>query len=122
MKDSLLVAAAIYNEIPLTLIVRGCKVSGVTVTTKEYFDNALGAAQLFENACKLMPDSPPPKAEGAGTTEDPLRIPMPEFIHLRDAQFWEPGCPPMPEQGGYARIALDSIDGFIFGKFGLPKT
>ncbi len=109
-----------YSGIPVTLIVKGCKVSGVTATAKEYFDNVPDAALLYDKARELMPDSPPSEIQGAGTTEDPLRIPMPEFIHLRDAQFWEPGCPPMPQQGIYARIALDSIDGFTLGKFALP--
>lgn len=121
--DFYLATAAIHAEnvtdgLPVILLVKGVLVNGNICSREEYLEKAPVAGTLEKLAARLCPPEEDEMPKGAGTEEDPRVVPIPNFIHLRNAQTRLPGSTPLPADGtgNYARIALESIDGFMWGE------
>ncbi len=103
-------------DLPIILLVKGLVVSGTICSFGEYLEKAPLAGKLEAFGNKLAPPGPEDLPRGTGTAEDPLVLPIPDYIHLRDAHVQLPGSVALPaKEGTYARIALAMIDGFMWG-------
>jgi len=115
MKDVMLLSliAMAKSEEPVehdvTLIVSGFLVSGFIVSYENYVKHHSTLATVDAIITELRETSVP---EGDEPLDD-----SPNYIHLRDAQYFVPGNEPIPGNTGvFVRIPLESVHGFTFGK------
>lgn len=107
-----MVPPVMKGDAPLhvTLMVRGLLVTGEIVTHETYAEgDPLG--KLMSEVLADLPkrlEVPEEQVEASGHHR---------FIHLRNAQFIAPGAARLPSnKGSYCRIALESVDGHMFGE------
>jgi hypothetical protein len=108
-------------EFGLTLQVSGMLVSGSLVSHKTYFE---GFAESFSNAFTGEPEDvegtrkslamfgeiPPP------TDDSEENQPLPQFIHLKNARFFNIGGKPIPGNAGvWWRGRICEVGGFCHG-------
>lgn len=129
MIDLHLAAAAVHakdltNDVSVILLVRGIVVSGRVCSRDEYLENVHQARGMDQLGNSLCPADALEQSRGAGTPDDPLVVPIPDYLYLRDAQTRLPGSVPLPADcaGIYAQIALESVDGVIWGSFTTPPA
>lgn len=107
-------------SIGITLQVGGILVTGDLISGKAYFD---GFGEDLSGPFKQFPDT----AESIKETfakcgevyrvEDPGKEPPPEFIHLKNAQFFIPAARPIPTDNGvWWRGRVTEVAGFVLGR------
>lgn len=98
-------------ESAITLIVGGLLVSGHIISKEKFIEiNPLTALikEVEEKHLKKSGDT-----DGESEPEDDGKR---RYIHLRDAQYFSPGQPPVPSSGSVScRIKLSDVAGFHFG-------
>ena len=111
-------------ESPVTLFLKGTVISGILVGGRTYFEQFeanFAAGFSEETVNELAPmfdkfkstyDEPDEEAEAKDSR------PLPQLIHMRDAQVYTPGKPPLPANGLLWRGRLSEVDGFSYGIFG----
>lgn len=115
-------------EFGVTLQVSGMLVSGTVVSGKRYFESFASSFSAgfvdFQEAGEAMKELIE-NYKGiyeSGPAEEAQR-PPPEFIHLLNARFFQPGQKPIPD-GGQAlwRGRLSEVGGFFLGSLTPPSA
>lgn len=116
MKDVMLVALAVFanSETPMehdvTLNVGGFLLSGTVIGYKNYVQHN-ETINAIETALTKLRETKP-VTESDEDIDD-----SPNFIHLRDAQYFLPGNQPVPgSQGLFVRVPIESVCSFSFGR------
>ena len=118
MRDGILeliVKFSEYEENPIesaiTLIVGGFLVSGHIISKEKFMEINPLTAWIKEIADKHEEENEEPD-DASKPDDDGKR----RYIHLRDAQYFSPGQPPIPGSGSVScRIKLSDVAGFHFG-------
>ncbi len=100
-------------EATVTLTIGGSQIMGILTSVQNYFDllihNFAEAAKSENigaiNVSNLLENRRPPKSGPLGA----------QFIHLRDARFYNGDAQPVISEGILWRGKISSIDGFSFG-------
>lgn len=107
----------------ITLQVSGMLVSGTLISGGKYFEEfAAQFAGGFKNNIELSESfhkliSSYKKVYDVAPEEESASSP-PNFVHLRNAQFYQPGQTPLPaKQGVLWRGRVAEIGGFALGSF-----
>ena len=98
---------------PVTLCVNGMLVSGHIISRRDFLLADPLSSELLEKADILSKQEP----EVFGTPGEKQSDTSPDFIHLRDVEFWTPDCNEAI-RAGFWRGPLAAISGFSFGKLG----
>lgn len=114
-------------EIGITLQANGFLVSGLLVSGHKYFE---GFGSDFASAFSVQEDAEViresyAKFGGIYTTELPAdsEIAPPNFIHLKNAKFFNTHGNPIPgNRGVWWRGRVSQIDGFILGSLSAENT
>lgn len=107
-------------SIGITLQLGGILVTGDLISGKAYFE---GFGEDLSGPFKQFPDA----AESIKETfskcgevyrvEDAGKEPRPEFIHLKNAQFFIPAARPIPtDHGVWWRGRISEVAGFVLGR------
>jgi hypothetical protein len=107
--------------LPITLSVHGLLFSGNIISAEEWRD----ALSRFNLASIQDPDTWSEAFQAAErarhTAQEPDPTLAPVYVHLRDTVVWHPGGSSMHGgSGGWWRIRLDQVDGFMLGA--LPEA
>lgn len=114
MRDGILEACVRFAEIQdepletsITLLVGGFLVSGQIISKKKFIQlNPLTA--WVQDVLETQPQ------EEQQAPEDDWKR---RFIHLRNAKYFSPGQPPVPDNEGITcRIKISDVSGFNFGQ------
>lgn len=107
----------------ITLTIGGACVSGQLISGRKYFEElgatmraastkAGDAAETLGNAWEQFKEI----YEQSATGEDEGVLPA-GYIHIKDARFFAPGHPPLPNGGSFLwRGKISSVDGFAIGQ------
>ncbi|ABI39286.1 conserved hypothetical protein [Shewanella sp. MR-4] len=113
MKDLILELVVKFSESEspietgITLLVDGFLVSGFIISKDKYMESNLITSTIDEGIRDFLLKN---------QKEEPLDNGERNFIHLRDAKYFAPGQPPIPENEAiYCRIALAKVSGFNLG-------
>jgi hypothetical protein len=113
MKDELLLVLISLAEVEepietdVTLLVGGFLVSGFIVSAKKYMEHHVVTKRISRLREQIRSTTP--------AAEDGEDTPL-NFIHLRDAKFYTPGGPPIPQNKSiFWRGCLESVHGFSLG-------
>uniref|UniRef100_A0A6M3XWM1 Uncharacterized protein n=1 Tax=viral metagenome TaxID=1070528 RepID=A0A6M3XWM1_9ZZZZ len=100
----------------ITLFVNGTVISGTTVSQKAFLENWVSTISDGFEA-----ETVEALREAFGLDEDAEEsdrdVADRNWIHLRDAQVFTPGGPPMPANGLLWRGKIHEVNGFSFGRF-----
>lgn len=103
-------------EMDITLTVGGFLVSGVLVSGKRFFDEKLAGSTIGGNVDESLADTFRNYFRSFGKIYDEAQtedLPLPSFIHLRDARFFHNSGTPIPSNGGvWWRGRISQIQGF----------
>ena len=122
-------------EVSITLQVSGLLVSGMLVSQSKYFEGfsldfatGLNVKESEKTLLKAFSRSDDtsvkhdPLAGYAGREPNPI-IPMPSYIHLKNAKFFNPSGNPIPgNRGVWWRGRLSKVAGFILGTLSTEQT
>lgn len=116
-------------EFPITIYVNGAILSGHLTSGHNYFDGLKEQYRIFFNSLDkdnqkiepLLDDLTAARQNYLVDTETKYNMPLPVYIHLRDAKCFTPGQRPMTDEGLWWRGKLSSVDGFHFGKLEQTK-
>ncbi|HEV2816149.1 MAG TPA: hypothetical protein VGW40_02860 [Allosphingosinicella sp.] len=121
--QSLIELADIGIELGVTLSAQGMLISGILISGKRYFEQLSEDVKsgtgpnASEKIVSLISRSFKQfvviyeKPEDAG---DDWKAPKPAYVHLRDARFFMPGQPPLPNNKGVLwRGKLNRVTGFV---------
>ena len=115
------------DELGISLLIGGQWLSGQLVAARDWFEG-LGAyldrmpmaGELGEMVRASGTRGYPPEEEqevpNADDVAPKVRI---GYLHLRDAQVISAAAP-VPTEGGYVRIRIETIDGWMLGRLGPP--
>lgn len=117
---------ASLGELGLSLMVGGAWVSGQLVGARAWFEglarslDEAGAAEGFADVIRMVGASVYPsdselEAAGEPPGDD---VALPSFLHLRDAQVIASDGRHVPSKGGYVRVRVDSVAGWMLGRIG----
>ncbi|MDZ3990360.1 gas vesicle accessory protein GvpU [Pseudomonas sp. Teo4] len=104
-------------EMGITLMVGGALVSGYLISSETYFqrviDSVVEVSAPGENpgvdaVAKLLAERTPPSGGPIAS----------QFIHMRDARFYNGRNDPLPTNGTLWRGKIASVDGFSIGRLG----
>lgn len=109
----------------LTLQVGGLIVSGTVISGNKYFQEfsdqfctAIVNDEIRDDFRKYFSMN---QDIYKGDRENNDNVPLPSFIHVRNARFYHPGGDPLPSNGGILwRGRIAEVDGFFLGAFGAP--
>lgn len=108
-------------EMAITLNIAGGLVSGQLIGGKKYFEEFAEAfSQAWPGEGKELIRASFAKTGEQVYGNDAQQVPTknkPQFIHLKNAQVWNPGGGKSPSEGGVLwRGCINSISGFSLGK------
>ncbi|MCH1930609.1 hypothetical protein [Shewanella acanthi] len=113
MKDLILELVVKFSESEapietgITLLVDGFLVSGFIISKDKFMENNFITSSIDEGIRDYL---------SKNQKNEPLDNGERNFIHLRDAKYYAPGQPPIPENEAiFCRIALEKISGFNLG-------
>ena len=116
------------GELGISLLIGGQWLSGQLVAARDWFEGlgayldriptagALGEMIRASGAWAYPPEEIPqvPDADDGVVARARIR-----YLHLRDAQVIS-AADPVPTEGGYVRIRIETIDGWMLGRLGPP--
>ena len=116
------------GELGISLLIGGQWLSGQLVAARDWFEG-LGAyldripmtGELGEMVRASGTRAYPPEEEQDVPNADDDVAPNVRigYLHLRDAQLIS-AADPVPTEGGYVRIRIETIDGWMLGRLGPP--
>jgi hypothetical protein len=122
-----IINAGKMGELGISLLIGGHWLSGQLVAARDWFEG-LGAyldripmaGELGEMVRASGTRAYPPEEQEVPNADDDVapkvRI---GYLHLRDAQLIS-AADPVPTEGGYVRIRIETIDGWMLGRLGPP--
>ncbi len=116
------------GELGISLLIGGQWLSGQLVSARDWFEG-LGAfldripssGELGEMVRASGAWAYPPEEEQEVPNVDDGGAPKVRigYLHLRDAQVIS-AADPVPTEGGYVRIRIETVDGWMLGRLGPP--
>jgi hypothetical protein len=108
-------------EFPITIYISGTILSGYLTSGHNYFDGLKEQYRIFfgqkndeiEETIDALTAS---REKYVIDSETKSNLPLPIYIHLRDARCFTLGQKPMTDEGLWWRGKISSVDGFHFGK------
>lgn len=122
MKDPILELVVLMTEsadsieLDITLITSGYLVSGYVISKDTYKKSHPFTDGIFDAIQKAIESQ---DADDDNESDSSER----NFIHLRDAKFFVPGQPPLPNKTGVnCRIKIEDVTGFSLGILNVEQS
>lgn len=111
-------------EFPVTIYINGAILSGYLTSGHNYFEGIKEQYRIYfqsisddsESIDKILDELTSLKQNYLVDAETKYSLPLPIYIHMRDAKCFTPGQKPMTDEGQWWRGKLSSVDGFHLGR------
>ncbi len=116
---------ATIGELGISLLVGGGWLTGQLVGARAWFEglarslDEAGSAEGFGDVIRMVGAQVYPSASEREAAGDIVTDPsLPAFLHLRDAHVVLPGGRTIPSRGGFVRVRVDEVSGWMLGRIG----
>ena len=113
------------GELGLSLVIGGGWVTGQLVGARAWFEglarslDEAGTAGEFGEVIRMLGAQVYPSESEREAAGEPLVDPvLPAFLHLRDAHLIGSDGRTIPTRGGYLRVRLEEVAGWMLGRIG----